>query len=262
MTVSQQGVDVNTATDSQKVIDTRWRYMDILVEKKMVVPSFTQPSSVVLYQHNFGKKYAFSIYVIDSDAYFSDWSQSGGPGVNDLTFSGGVYTDNNAIKISGFFNDSYGISGKNILLRIYNVPITEEYSAPQDVTLAKSISKTSNYGVKIQSRTSHNTLRSNELTDYSLNTQSKALAIHRTGLVAAEVSSNGQATIRHNLGSPPSYMTAFYSVKSGVLGAISPDFVPVRGSANASTITFSGAQAALITWLAYILFKDPADLAL
>ena len=245
ITISQEGIDVNEALDAQKVLDSRWRYFEIAFEQKVSIradnPGPT-PDTVV-FEHNLGFLPAFTCYNITDDKY-------SGSGFS-LTEVAGVYSTPTKIgfTVGGDFSGSI-----EALLRIYNVPILEEYEAPIVRTLPSKSIVPSRYGIKI---TDSGNFGQQELSKYTLNTKGKSLAIQKTGRVATV---GGKATVTHNLGFPPSYLVT--EILSGYIAPIDPEFIPALSEANKSTITFRGAQAALQGDFAYIIFKEPAEIAI
>ena len=242
ITIAQEGIDVGEALDAQKVLDSRWRYFEIAFERKLVISSITSLTIVTkdIFTHGLGFLPAFDVYDITADEYISD----------------NLYGSDQKIYISGIYIDEDNVSGHEILLRIYNVPITEEYEAPIVKTYASKAIAPSKYGVKI---TENNDFKQQELSKYGLNTKGKALAIQKTG--SQKVNSKFEIVIEHKLGFPPSYLATQVTTDNSVQ-AVNPDFVPVLASANNQILSFRGAQAALGGTWAYIIFKEPAEVAI
>lgn len=247
----QEGSDVGSAVDSQKVIDTRWRYFDIKTEKKLSFGTMTG-KNVLLYEHNLGYAPAFDCYNTTLNAYMEG-------SVN----SSGVASELFANKTHIIFNGNFGTgsySSTQALLRIYNVPFTETYQAPIVKTFPGGKSRIGKFGVKFTNIPDG--FRSEELSKYTLNTKGKSLAIHKTGIAIANSGTGNLAVITHDIGYPPTYLTASCDARGELVGAINPSFVPVISNANDKTITFRGAQAALDGNYAYIIFKELGDFAI
>lgn len=256
ISISQEGIGVAQASDAQKVLDSRWRYFDILYEKRVslkTVPDWLVDNShIILFKHKVGFLPAFDCYSITHGVYISAYSS------NDVAYTTPLALDPSMT--------GYDFSNTEVLVRVYDVPIAEEYSAPITEVSGK-YSALSKYGVKILRPKTYASLGDIELSGYSLNTKGKTLAIQKMGTATAD--DDGFAIIRHNLGYPPTYLAA--RLDENLLGgnksevsAINPDFVPVLSSSRSgdNELVFGGAQSVLTGSFAYIIFKEPAELAL
>jgi hypothetical protein len=250
ITITQQGIGVDQALDSQRVIDSRWRYFDILYEKKVslgIIPDWlVDNSDIVLFKHKLGFLPAFDCYNITRGVYMA-------------TLSSGdcIYTTPLALDPS----NGVDYSNTEVLVRVYSVPITEEYSAPISEVSGKQ-SPSSKYGVKVLRGDGNSRMNGTELSEYSLNTKGKTLAVQKTGV--AVVDNEGLAIIRHNLGFPPTYLTARMEDGGDEIQSLDPDFVPVLSSSrnDDNELVFGGAQGVLTGSFAYVIFKEPAELAI
>jgi hypothetical protein len=244
---SQTGIDLSRATDAQKVIDSRWRYFDIAYEKIISLGTVLTNRTIELFTHGLGFVPAFDLYIIDIDTYMTGDT------------AGGARADSNRVFLTGSYNNP-GLSNTKVLLRVYNIRILEEYSAPIQQTLPAKTSKPDRFGIKITSAT--RAMRQPELSKFTVNTQGKAMAIQKHGTVVANSGTNNLAVITHNVGYPPTYLAAIADPKYQYVTPINPSFVPVIATANNTTLTFSGAQSVLIGTYAYIIFKELADFAI
>jgi hypothetical protein len=248
--VTQEGVDVADALDSQKVLDTRWKSFEILKEYVFTMPALVQSSGIQeIYTHGLGFLPAFDIYDTVLGSYVLG-------GFADGT---GCVSDTGRIYFKGFYNDD-GWSGHKCVLRIFNLDPTQEYTAPIVKTLPQKGSTKQSHGIKILRDTSD--IVEDELSKFALNTKSKALQIQKTGLTTANSGTNFRAVIQHNLGYPPTYMATWADINRQWIAAINPDFVPVIGRADGATIEFGGAQSALTGTFTYIIFKELGDFAI
>ena len=248
--IVQEGVGLAKALDSQKVLDSRYRYFEILIEKILTLPALLNNGSVqVIYEHNLGFLPAFDVYDTAKDAYITESDTSGN----------GLISSTSKLYFNGFYTDN-GWGNHQVVIRIYNVPITEEYVATIEKTLPVKTSSSSKEGIKItQGTTDFNEL---ELSRFSLNTSSKALSIQKTGLATANSGTNFSAIIHHDLGYPPTYLASYADINRQWISTIDPSFVPVKATADGVNLTFSGAQSALTGTFAYIIFKELGDFAL
>jgi hypothetical protein len=244
ITASQSGIDISQATDAQRSIDARWRYLDVLFDEKVTIPNIaTKVGRTNVFRHGLGFLPAFDFYSVKNNNYLETFVYS------DKEY---IYFDSNAFDIAG-------ISGSTGIIKIYNIPITEEYIAPIAQTLSRGKSKPSNYGMKVLDPNKSGDMKSNEMSDFTLNTDAKALAVHMTGTQKVSSILVNKIVIRHNLGNPPIFMAA----KCGdeFVQPITPDFMSVIADSNINeqTLVFRGAQAILTGSYAYIIFKEFAD---
>lgn len=245
ITISQQGIDVEQALDAQKVLDSRWRYLEIAYEKALSLGTITSGITTEVFRHNLGFLPAFDCYNLTTDAYITPNSSGAG-----------LISDNNRIYFGGFFNPA-GLSNAKILLRVYNLPIAEEYTAPIQKTLPVSKVVSTRYGVRAVH--TGRDINSNELSDFSLHTSAKALAVQQTGLTTANSGTGFEAKVIHNLGNAPSFLATYADIKRNWVGVINPSFIPVLSRADSVKIVFRGAQAALNSTLAYVVLKELGD---
>lgn len=244
--ISQQGIDISQALDAQKVIDSRFRYYDILDEVVLTLPTLDGITGTrqTIYQHNAGFLPAFDIY----DTVNGDYIESG----NSI---GGLVSSTSEIYFYGFYTDTW--SGHKVIIRVYNVPITEEYQAPIQQTLPSKGSIPSKEGIKVSRGTTD--MAETELSKFAMDTASKSLAIQRTGMGIANSGTNNRLVIAHNLGHPPLFLLAKADVAGQWVGSVDPNFIDSIGSADAVNMTFRGAQAAMSGTFAYIIFKEFGD---
>jgi hypothetical protein len=123
--ITQEGIDVSEAYDSQKVLDTRWKGFEIEREVVFTMPNLVQSSGTQeIYRHNLGFLPAFDIYDTVLGSYILEPDFDGN----------GCVSDTNRIFFQSFYNDD-GWSGHKCILRIFNLDPTQEYVAPIVKTL-------------------------------------------------------------------------------------------------------------------------------
>jgi len=243
ITVSQEGIDVRQALDSQKVLDSRWRYFEIAFEVDMSLPPsivYSSGKSIDVFTHGLGFLPAFDCYDITSGAY--------------IDFDAGVGMASDTDKIYLMIESLTNRSNHKILLRIYNVPITEEYEAPIRQTFPSKKSAPNGIGVKINDGSGE--FDSSDIRKYPLTTSAKALAIQKTGIVVA----TGTATITHGLGNPPLFLAAYAG--PSYVGALNPGKMPFMARSTGDTVTLIPAQNTIVGPIAYIVFKDFGEIAI
>jgi len=257
ITASQEGIDLDNATDAQRAIDSRWRYMDILQEASLNLGTLTATAKI--YEHKLGFVPAFDCYNLNLNIYMGgSVSPSGG----DLP---SIWADNQNVYVSNvhaIFGDPL-VFNSNVIIRIYNVPITEEYTAPIAESSLKSKSSASKYGVKILNPDKSGPIDSNDLTKFSLNTRSKSLSIHKTGTQVANSATVWGLNINHGLNNPPIFMIASCATDKSYVYPINPQTFDFFAKADIpSQLSFRGVQSAMSGRYAYIIFKEFADFAL
>lgn len=238
--ISQQGIDLKRAAEYQKVLDSRWRFLEI--EKEIVLTIDTN-AIIRVVDHNLGYLPFFTTVYPDSSL-----SRHG------LT---------RATSRSVYIDTRFETIPFTICVRVFRVDVTSNYTAPVDFQIAAQESEKTPYGVKVLKRDSGRGMDEKNKDFYSLNTRAKALSIHSHGSASA---SGGQITLQPALGYPPSYFLASTTTVSSGEEAGAPavsefDALNCVASANAATITFSGAQSALSGSYAYLILKDPAQVA-
>lgn len=244
ITISQEGISVDRALDSQKVLDSRWRYLEIAFEKELVLPSGMTDASgktVDVFQHNLGFLPAFDCYDVTTGAYINDRG------------SGAIQSDENKIFLStngGSFLSP--LSNHKVMLRIYNVSIFQEYEALIKQTLPTASSFVNKTGIKVSDGSSD--FDTSELRRFPLTTSAKALAIQKTGTT---VFKGVHATISHGLGSPPIFLSTIADSKGRTVNGIDPSFCPFVVLATGDMLRFTPVQSSYDgTTLAYVIFKE------
>lgn len=175
---TQSGVPVRGSADYQRVIDSRWRFMEIAqeVELRAYTPAATPVDysaryfqEVHLFDHNLGFLPAFE----------TDLPEAGGDG----GFAGYLWADEKSIFLRRLINTVGGEERDAIArIRVYNVPILEEYEAPKGLPQGLS-SPRGPAGIKfLERRTKGVDISDNSPVGFSVDTTKKALAIHKHGL--------------------------------------------------------------------------------
>lgn len=260
LTISQQGIDVDDALDSQKVLDTRWRYFEIYKELEISLGTVTSGTTYVVFEHGLGFVPFFDMYDIAGDVYIAPVTQFGGPGIKDWTFTGGLVATTTQIAFVGTWTGSF--SNKKVILRIYNVNAAEEYEAPLVTANPYQAGKKPAYGMKITQKPDDDMMRNPELSNFTLNTEGKTLSIQKIGTVAADTNTGFLAKIDHKMGNLPIFMAAYMRLDKSMISALNPSFVPFLSKTTPTSLTFRGAQASLIANISYVIFKELAETAI
>lgn len=173
---TQTGVPVATSSDYQKVIDSRWLFLEIANEGDIDV-SFSESNSktlswerIVIYRHDLGYIPAFEATINLNGA---DSFDAGSPDVfadeNTIFVRREVFGATIAAHITGYY-------------RLYSVPILVDYEAPVELVSGALAPKT-DYGMKfINGQVPNVTPADNSIQGFSVDTTKKILSIHKTGL--------------------------------------------------------------------------------
>jgi len=236
--IAQENVDIRRAADYQKTLDSRWRTLDAVFEVEVEVVHGGSGDTMA-FHHKLGFLPAFTARKISGSGEVTWWA------------------DRQKVYVRG------DAGTYSVFLRIYDVDPTVEYRAPVLHISARPGSSASKIGAKFlnQHRTSQG-MRDDEKSHYSLNTQAKAMGIQQTGVVEATVSNGHELVITHDLGYPPTYLTAEMDLtdtsnpKIAVMGNVLG-----RVTANSVQVRIVGALAVLLGSWAYLVLKDPIEVA-
>jgi len=179
--ISQEGIPLNRAADYQKVLDDRWNFLDIAfdTEVRFEKTAYDTLSShfwkLEIFRHDLGYIPGFTIREIDT-------TTNGPLEAGNLT----VVATKDKVYIQGLYISGSGtppIVGR-ISLRIFAVDITTEYTQPIESITPMSRTKSTKYGAKVLKPGKGNLgINNQEMSNFSLNTDSKTLAIQQTGML-------------------------------------------------------------------------------
>lgn len=245
---AQSGVPVSRSADYQRVLDSRWKFMEIaqFLYIDMIIPT-RSGSSVYLnkiLEHNLGFLPAFYCSPLNISIGFD-------------------------IKISATKNAIWGyipaVATSAITVRgwlyVFNVDVTTYYKAPYNQPSFAPTGDTS-YGAKFLEEDSHARIDDSGTVGFSLNTQAKALGVHMHDTYPFDGAGVGPI-ISHGLGYPPTFLNAKMDTPSSFNNneaSIGPLGQPARALITNQTIQFRGAQSILLGNYAYIILKDPSDI--
>lgn len=274
--ISQQGIDVSRASDDQKVLDTRWVTLDILSEPTFDLTQtfptgapgggffgFATPI-LSLFTHNLDFLPAFDYeideFTCDDPAAIIDTS-------NFVSSGKAIYF----VPSVGSLNTSVTLT-ISLRLRIFDLPVTEEYAAPVIQSTPLTSNTPSEYGAEFVDPgsvgISIDTATPEEL---SFSTKLRPLNILQHGTVKVPPPA-GNISIDYNYGNPPLYILGIYyplglgasaqgnsDLEGPLVGALT--FSGGRGTITDTNIQVGGVQSALAGSFAYILFKDPLNIS-
>lgn len=173
--ISQEGVPLSRAADYQKVLDDKWPFIDILFEGEFKISKADWPaaSSWWIYevaQHNLGYLPGFTYKEIGTSLIDGNTQLIA---TTDKIYLRGLW-------ISGDPTTPLEI---RIYLRVFALDVTQEYSFKGEHPEARVRMSARKYGAKvIDPRNPTARMSNQEMSDFSLNTNSKALAVHKTGV--------------------------------------------------------------------------------
>jgi len=266
--VTQQGVDVVIAADYQKVVDTRWRFLDIQFEQEFTISHADSGAThwwvEKLFDHNLGFLPAFNYRAISLDNGGNSFVTINNSLLQIIATDTSVYLRN--LYVSG---DPTTPIVLKCFIRLYNLDITTEYAAPISFGVPGAPVLEPDIGIKIL--TNEGDINSTDLSKFTIDTKGKAFAIQQTGVRTA-ASPDYSLTIDHHLGYPPTYFLAqvkraneWNSVFKDPLGVdtIFPMVVPfgARIVADTNNVIVKGSQSALAGSYAFLITKEPTELA-
>lgn len=273
---SQEGVPIGRSGDFQKVLDDRWPYLDIAAEQtdSMVKTSFPSGDGYWLQEiltHNLGY-----IPAISFREHLFYANPAGGSADYDIVRPKIVATKDKvymrALRVpSGIFN--YTEMAWQYTIRVFAVDITTDKNYDIEQPGASPRSKSGKYGVKVISpKKVGPSLNSEEMSDFSLNSDAKALAIQSHGTRVTSAANSFSIIVNHGLTYPPTYLIATVNRAADWASAytnplpedcIQPMNYELLGiSSNVgTTLTIAGAQGALIGTFAFLILKDPLGAA-
>ena len=257
---TQEGIPIKQSSDYQRVLDTRWKTMEIAFEKYVDISYenwVTGRNNIEVFIHGFNYLPAFEFFQ-DKDTLEGNTTVLAGQHVSDYIIGTVDKIFVPIFKLAGDPSTALRVKG---FLRIYRVDITGDYKAPS-TSSRSTLPIKSKYGVKIiDSDDGYKDFDSREVYKYLQNSKEKTLGIHQHGVLTAE---SGTVTIDHGLGYSPSFefvsITNTFSIPG--IDCIQP-FNSYSGRVSSSTyqLKFSGGQSALFGKYAYLVFKDPVELA-
>jgi len=176
---NQSGVPVQGSADYQRVFDSRWRFMEIFMERTFTV------SLPALPEVGFAARYTDDTPIVKHSLGFPPWFETDFLTQDFLTYNApvSVYANKDTVflrrTVSTLGAESQSIT---LTLRIYNLPVLEDYEAPKGLPQGTT-SPRSSMGVKMLDGSVHGiTPGSNSPNGFSVDTTKKILSIHRHGL--------------------------------------------------------------------------------
>lgn len=178
ITASQEGVPVNRAADYQKVLDSRWRFMEVEMEI---------PFNIVLPQVvNAGAFYNEDTPILQHSLGFLPPFEVKNTNTPPDSYSGftSFYSDTRVIYIRRQIVGSSTTNAVSItgILRVYNLPILEEFTTNVDLPSPSAGTKQSLGFRAVDGSVPHLGPFDQSSVGYSIDTTKKILSIHKHGL--------------------------------------------------------------------------------
>lgn len=179
---SQEGVPLKRAADYQRVVDERWRVMEVLeeVDVRVNVPeipgnSGTWVEMTPIYYHGLNYEPAFFASMTNAS---NDAVQMNAPKgiVADkewIYFYRNIGVYNGSANPSPAFNDT-------IELTVYTLPLTSPYTAETEIPRGGA-TRESKYGIKFLDDTGQSRITDSSPLGFSADSQKKTLAVHKHG---------------------------------------------------------------------------------
>lgn len=263
---TQDGVAVPGSADYQRVLDSRWRFMEVELDVPINVSLPALPTS----SSNQIEKTIIATHALGKHPYF-EVSYTATP-VADLPLE--IWADEAVVIIRRKTNPSFGQPAQVVTgqLRVYNLPILEEYVAPKTFVQGGS-SPEAGVGIQFLEESGGVSLGDVSSTGFSIDTRKKILSVHKHG--RAQISdaltppagySDG---IFHAVGYPPTYLLVSTNEQDFVSGVypetvhyVGPrmNTIGLRANADALFLRFKGVQAGFEAVVGYVILKDPVEL--
>lgn len=272
--ITQEGIDVENASDYQKVLDSRWLFFEVLadLEETITIPDLGTPSTNGYQRVNIVRHGATKGGRPFVPAFHSGWKREEAFVDFDDQYVYenlcGVAADDEYIYfyrryLSGYNTPAFTVS---VNAKVYNIPILEDYLAPIEVA-PLSFKRDTGIGIRaLDSSNATTTIESHASTGFSIDTRKKILSIHK--VMQKNIDNSGGADdsrIPHDNTYPPSYM--FCSIIDNINGAgqaVKPLYhisvVPLV-SADNTYLYFKGVQSVYKDHIAVIIIKDPIEVA-
>lgn len=266
--IAQEGISIERAADYQKVLDDRWPFMDIEVEKtidwtRTVWPTDTGYWLEELAEHNLNYLPAFTSRM----TVVSGLS-------NPRDIANEVIATNKKIYLRGlyFVGDPTTPLTLRFTIRVLTVDITREFRQEVVRTSLDPKTSASTYGVRVLGERGGE-LSDEDMTKFNLHNNAKALAVQQTGTRTPNSGNGFGIIVDHNLGYPPTFFYARYYTPADWTffhpnplpddTIITPINLSPSGLATSSTTRLSifGAQSVLQGNYAFLIVKDPLEVA-
>jgi len=240
--VSRKGYNVNEASDKQLAFSSGWPLLPIEAEGTKSLTNETAYDEV-LYTHSLGYAPVFMIWEENSSALY--------PRGKFISFN--VYATTTTLYLES--TPYYG--NCTLHWKIFRRPILTNYTGVNIETTDATEGDSGDYGllVSLPGKSVHST----DKRDFGIRSDARQLMVHQSGYTTTESLTE---TITHSLGYNPMYWLYVENINRNPAGAYSliqetDDFIV---SATTTQLTWQFFAVDPLNW-AYVIFKDPANLA-
>ena len=182
ISISQSGSPVDMAPDYKKVLDSRWRFLEVAyeVDFPLRLPARAPDAGTT-------QRQTTRVNVLRHNLKFTPGFESGT--LNYIIFDPGAYelytfSDDEFIYIEASYYPPDGARALSttIPIRVYNLPVLEEYEAPKEL-VAGSSSEQGDVGVKVLDGSDRSVRVGDDYpVGFSVDTTKKILSIHKHGV--------------------------------------------------------------------------------
>lgn len=241
--ISQRGVSIDRASEWQKVVSSKWKYLKVLAEGKANVGS---TGITTIFTHNLGYYAPFLMFI---QSISSNGSDTGGwrlaPG-GQLNATG-----------ASAFNTLDSLQATGGPVTIYYVIFDYDLDAisrfSPGIAQGQDTGGKNDFGMKaVLTTSSAKDMDSTDYRKFSIHTGAKNMAIHQADKV--QPGPDLQVHITHGLGYLPSFL--FYQKVVGI-GQTNVQIVSNIVTADSVTLNIKGAQSPLSGDYYYIILKEP-----
>lgn len=186
--ITQEGIDVGSASDYQKVLDSRWLFMEvgIEIEETITVPDLGTPSVSGFQRVNVARHGRVRGGVNYVPAFHGSYKREVDPtpGSDDeylYYYQSGLYADSEYIYFLREYISGYSAPAFDLTVRakVYNVPILEDYLAPIEVA-PDSFKQDTGIGVRaLDGSDSSVSVTGHSSHGFSIDTRKKILSVHK-----------------------------------------------------------------------------------
>lgn len=187
ISVTRQGVPIDRAADYQKVLDSRWRFMEVEYPLNItkVLPAgiannvSSQTQRVNIFRHNLGFVPAFH----GSWKPEAAWMSYVTDGYHPDLIGAQLWCDDEWLYFERLIDPSTNVASLSIDVSalIYNLPILEDYQAPTEVAVGTAPTK-STYGLRaLDGKDPNVTIDGSSSHGFSVDTKKKIISVNRVG---------------------------------------------------------------------------------
>lgn len=181
ITITQEGVPVDRAADYQKVLDSRWRFMEVEHEVDLTIDIPAYSTSVSGAQ----RVQIMTHQLPFVPAFHGSWLPIGtfNPDYDPDFLGAGLYCDEEKLFFSRFADAGTPLAAKKLRIKakIYNLPILEDYVATSEASQGAGRAE-SDYGVRaLDGSDSKVSIAESSSHGFSVDTKKKILSINRIG---------------------------------------------------------------------------------